>query len=456
MGGSMPTKFNLRVLLVDDDASICATMGLLLKQFGCDVTTASSVAGAVIQMKTERFELILTDYKMEGQTGLDLVTLVKKVSPEIIIVVMTAFASLENAVQVIRAGAFDYLSKPFTAIELEQVLLKVNQMVAVVRENEVLRHSKIRTDFFSEFTSPSIRKLEEFLRKVAPTEGTVLISGESGTGKSELAHLIHEFSPRAQAPFVTVYCTTITESLLESELFGHIKGSFTGATRDKTGKLELAHGGTLFLDEIGELTLSGQTKLLRFLQEKVFERVGSNKEIRVETRIIAATNKNLLECISSGKFRDDLYYRLNSLECVVPPLRTRLEDMTVIINQMLNEILSKRCMNKPFIIPANIMNIFTTYSWPGNIRELKNVLERLVTLSMGRQPSLDDLPLGLLKPLSEATEGLSFDGTLEELEKQHIQKVVAREKNMEKAAKLLGITSVTLWRKRKQYGLSPN
>lgn len=299
-------KLSLKVLLVDDDRNIRRTLLLSLKDLNCAVDQASSVDEALQKISSTEYNLVLTDFKMTGQTGLDLVKKARTARPDLTIVVMTAFASYENAVFAMKEGAFDYLPKPFTNTQLSQLLHRVREIESLRLENQDLKKSKYRENYFAAFTSSASRSLEEFVRKVAPTDGTILLVGESGTGKTELAKLIHQISPRASHPFVTVYCTTLTESFLESELFGHVKGAFTGALQDKIGKLEFADGGTLFLDEIGDLSPNGQAKLLRFLQDRVFERIGSNKELSVDTRVIAATNIDLQEAVSGGKFRGPL------------------------------------------------------------------------------------------------------------------------------------------------------
>ncbi|HTL10889.1 MAG TPA: sigma-54 dependent transcriptional regulator [Bdellovibrionota bacterium] len=444
----MTFRLPLQVLLVDDDANIRRTLALSLKDLQCAVEQADSVQAAMAIFQARPFDLVLTDFKMEKQSGLQLIQQARALRPDALIVMMTAYASYENAVEVVREGAFDYLPKPFTTAQLSHLLSKVREVVTLRRENQELKRGRARRDYFSGFTSIASQRLEEFVRKVAPTDGTVLLTGESGTGKSELAKLIHELSPRAKNPFVTVYCTTLTESLLESELFGHIKGSFTGAVADKAGKLELADGGTLFLDEVGDLTPNGQTKLLRFLQERVFERVGGNREVSVDARIIAATNRDLPQAVAAGKFREDLYYRLNVLECILVPLRHRREDVPVLIERILGEISG----GKTRTLPPGLMEPLLRYHWPGNIRELRNVLERVLMLCQGRAPQAADLPDALLKPAAE-TDGVLESLSLEEIEKRHIQRVLSRAENLEKAAEILGITTVTLWRKRKEYGI---
>lgn len=444
----------LKILLVDDDRNIRQTLMVTLKGWGHDVIPAGTSEEAIKALKSDRFDFMLTDFKLGGKTGIDLVKAAKERDPGMVSVVMTAFASFDNAVQAIKEGAFDYLPKPFSNAQLEHVSAKASVLIALRRENQRLREASYRQDYFSGLTSPAMQRLEEFVRKIAPTEAHVLLIGESGTGKTELAKLIHARSSRAHRAFVVVNCATLTESLLESELFGHAKGAFTGAISEHVGKLELANHGTVLIDEVGDLSLSGQTKLLRFLQEKVIERVGSNKPIPLDVRVIAATNRNLEEAVKDGRFREDLYFRLNIFECQIVPLRYRKEDIPVMIDRFLTEAALASGLEKVPTIPSAVMKRLSEYSWPGNIRELRNVLERLVVLSKGREMSVNDLPEAVMHPEHRITGSGNVEfRTLEDLEREQIERVLAVESNQERAAKILGITTVTLWRKRKQLGL---
>jgi len=444
----------LKVLLVDDDNNIRRTLGIFLEGAACSVVQAKSVNEALKALKAEAFDLVLTDFRMEEKTGLDLLTELKKSQPQAIAVVMTAYASIENAVAVVKEGAFDYLAKPFTNAQLTHLLNKVRMIVELRRETLRLRQDRQLANFFLGFTSLASKRLEEFAKKVAPTEATILLTGESGTGKSELARFIHEKSPRAKRQFITLYCTNLSESLLESEIFGHIKGSFTGAIKDKVGKIEAADGGTLFLDEIGDLSPNAQAKLLRFLQDRVIERVGSNQEVQVDTRVIAATHKNLAEAVEAGTFREDLYYRLNVFECTLVALRHRKEDVPVLLERFLEEFSAREDFKEKPKMEERVHQALLDYEWPGNIRELRNVMERLVLLSSGRAIRWQDLPDAIASGESRIASKDFGLITLEALEKDHIQAVLLKEKNLEKASEILGITPVTLWRKRKQYGLS--
>jgi DNA-binding NtrC family response regulator len=439
----------LHVLLVDDDINICRTMALGLKQLDCTVITANSVSSAVEILQTQKFDLILSDYRMGESTGSDLIKESAKVNPKPLIAIMTAFASIENAIEVTRDGAFDYLPKPFTQSQLSHLLKKVRMIVALKKENEDLRSQKNRSPLFFGMTSLASESLATFVKKVAPSDATVLLTGESGTGKSEIARYIHKASNRANKPFVVVNCTSLAESLLESEIFGHVKGAFTGATQDKVGKFELAHHGTLFLDEIGDLSLDAQSRLLRFLQEKVIERVGGNQTISIDARVIAATNKDIEKAVTGGAFREDLFYRLNVFEFTMVPLRHRKEDVPILIKQFASEFSS----GKPLTFSADALDALYRYPWPGNIRELRNLLERLSVLNSQSEITLQDLPAKVVhaKQLTESSPDILF--SLEEAEKRHILEVLAAEPNLDKASEILGITKVTLWRRRKEYGI---
>jgi DNA-binding NtrC family response regulator len=445
---------SLRILLVDDEKNIRQTLMVTLRSWGHEVTPAASASEAIEALKTQPFDFLLTDFRMQGASGIDLLRSAKGVSEPPVAVIMTAYASFENAVNATKEGAYDYLPKPFTNAQLQQLLKRVSEIVALKRENARLRSQSFRMDFFSGHTSPAMVRLEELVSKVAPTDASILLVGESGTGKTELARLIHARSPRASRSFVVVNCATLAETLLESELFGHAKGAFTGAVHEHAGKLELAQHGTVLIDEIGELSPSGQTKLLRFLQDRIVERVGSNQPIPVDARVIAATNRDLEEAVREGIFREDLYFRLNTFECNLVPLRYRREDLPILITRVLREIAASGQSGEPPRIPPPVMKTLIEYSWPGNLRELRNCLERLVLLSRGREIEPGDLPDSIQHgPRFRKGESDRDLLSLEEVERRQIERVLAIENNQERAAQILGITTVTLWRKRKQYGL---
>jgi len=444
----------LKVLVVDDDANILKLLKLSLEELGCQVEAASSSAAGMALLNGRLWDLLLTDMRLGDGTGLDLVRFARKVDPRALCVVMTAFASFDNAVEAVKAGAFDYLTKPFSNAQLEHLLGKIDTVLGLRRENQRLRIDGERPDFFAGQLSPAVRRLEDFVRKVSPTNETLLLVGESGTGKSELAKAIHARSARSSGTFVTVFCSTLAEGVLESELFGHAKGAFTGAVVDRPGKFETAQGGTLFLDEIGELSPSAQSRLLRFLQDKVVERVGSNQALPVDTRIIVATNRNLQEEVAEGRFREDLYYRLNILECHLVALRHRREDIPVLAKRFLEEALAARGRPRGLALAPAALEVLDAYAWPGNLRELRNVIERLVLLCDKPEAGVEDLPESVRAPAVPPAQALEGPlKSLEEVERAHIEKVLAAEPNQERAAQILGITTVTLWRKRKLYGL---
>jgi DNA-binding NtrC family response regulator len=450
----MPDHESLKILLVDDDRNIRTTLGVTLRGWGHEVADASSAAEGLEKLKSNAYDLLLTDFKLGEKNGLDLLRAAKVSRTPPVSVLMTAFASFENAVNSIKEGAFDYLPKPFSNAQLEHLLQRVSLLVKLRKENDRLRRGG-REDFFSGLTSPAMTRLEEFVQKIAPTEACVLLIGESGTGKTELARQIHSRSARAAGPFAVVNCTTLAENLLESELFGHVKGAFTGATADHKGRLEAAEHGTLLIDEVGDLSLNGQARLLRFLQEKVIERVGGSAPISLDVRVIAATNRNLEEAVRERKFREDLYYRLNMFECHLVPLRFRREDLPVLIERFFREFLANSAAGESKSLSDSVRERLLAYDWPGNVRELRNVLERIVLLSRGRELRLDDLPDSVRDPARQ--KGMVSGGaplqSLAEMEREHIERVLSLEHNQERAAQILGITTVTLWRKRKEYGL---
>lgn len=439
----------LHVLLVDDDLNICRTMALSLKHLNCTVVTVNSVTAASEILQTQTFDFILSDYRMGNSTGSDLIKEVAKLSPKPLVSIMTAYASIENAIEVTRIGAFDYLPKPFTQNQLAHLLNKVRIIVSLKNENDELRAKISRDPFFFGMTSNASQTLHEFVNKVSPSDATVLLTGESGTGKSEIARYIHKLSPRHSKPFVVVNCTSLAESLLESEIFGHVKGAFTGAIQDKVGKFELANQGTLFLDEIGDLSFAAQARLLRFLQEKVIERVGGNHTISIDARVVAATNKDIEKAVSEGSFREDLFYRLNIFECTLVSLRHRKEDIPVLIKQFTQEFLPDR----PIQFSLEALDALCRYQWPGNIRELRNLMERFSVLKPGDSVTLTDLPDKIIHTKQLTSESPEILFSLEEAEKRHITSVLAAEPNLDKASEILGITKVTLWRRRKDYGL---
>ena len=451
-----------RILVVDDERSICTTMEAALKSLGHSVETAESGEWAITLMRKSVPEILITDLRMDGMSGLDLLGKAREYFPAATVVVMTAYATVDTAVAAMKNGAYDYLVKPFTPEALEHVVNRIEEYRRLKEENSKL---KSQVDVLSEPSTiltqnVKMQKVLDTAKKVSVTDSTVLITGESGTGKTLLAKVIHDGSARQSGPFVVVNCATLSENLLESELFGHVRGSFTGAVKDKMGRLQVADSGTVFLDEIGEISPSLQTKLLRFLQDREFERVGDTKTIRVDVRIIAATNKDLEKEVKEGRFREDLYFRLNVIDLHMPSLRQRPEDISTLADQLLEKcFVSTGRKSRPLSEEAR--RAILSYGWPGNIRELKNALERAAILCAGDQVSVEDLPDRVLQVISEQESPSSWvaqaltpsDISLEDIEKQHIRQVLNSATTLEEAASILGINLSTLWRKRRRYGL---
>ncbi len=386
---------------------------------------------------------------MAEMNGLELLRAIKEKYPDLVVVLMTAYGTIDNAVAAMKAGAYDYLTKPFSVDQIQHVVERALEVRELRSQNQALLRV-IEGVPLVESRSPLFRTLIETAHQAASSDAIILLTGESGTGKNVLARQIHEWSPRRKFPFVTVNCTTLSENLLESELFGHVKGSFTGAIKDKPGRLEAANGGTVFLDEIAELPLSLQTKFLRFLQDELFERVGGDRTIKVDTRIIAATNRDLTHEVASGQFRSDLYYRLNVISLRVPALREHMEDLMPLAEKLLAEA-AARNRRAGLELSEEAKRALTAYTWPGNIRELRNVIERAAVLSRGNLINKEDLPDAIFGPVAGKQSDLPSGATLEQIEEEHIRRVLAQTPTLEDAADALGIGIATLWRKRKRY-----
>lgn len=455
-------KDQCTVLVVDDDSAHRTMLHTLISGWGYAVSEADDGAAAIESVKKASYDLVLMDVRMVKVSGLEALEKIKSYNPAIPVIIMTAYSSVETAVEALKQGAHDYLTKPLDFDKLRLTLERAMEHTRLKEENRMLRES-LGLQFDSQNiigNSPAMIRLLETVAQVAPSEATVLISGESGTGKELIAGAIHFNSLRKDGPFVKINCAAITETLLESELFGHEKGAFTGADRRKEGRFAQAHRGTLFLDEVSEMSLMMQVKLLRALQEREFNRVGGETTIRVDVRVIAATNKNLLEQINTGAFREDLFYRLNVVELAVPPLMQRKEDIPLLAQHFL-EIFSVK-NHKPIkgVTPKAMDNLIR-YDWPGNVRELMNAVERGVVLA--RSPYLDEADFLFLKDsLLPADEDLAVapdlciegEAPLEEIEKSAIIKTLeAAGGNKSEAARRLGITRKTLHKKLKTYGV---
>jgi NtrC-family two-component system response regulator AlgB len=438
------------ILVVDDDRNIRRMVAATLDTAGHRVIEADSAEQALKLFPESTADLVLSDVRMAGLNGFGLLTELKRLNPTLPVIMMTAFASVADAVEAMRHGAYDYIPKPFTTEHIRRVVARALELQKLRAENRSLqtRLERLSQPLPLLTLGPQSRKLAELAAQVADSDATVLLTGESGTGKSMLAAYIHRLSPRKDGPFVEVACTTLSEHLLESELFGHVRGSFTGAFKDKPGRLEAAEGGSIFLDEIGDLPLALQVKLLRFLQEKTFERVGGADTIEIDARIIAATNQNLEQFVREKRFREDLYYRLNVIEIRVPPLRDRPGEIVPLAEYFI-ERAAEMHHRAPLKLSEEARGALSGYSWPGNIRELKNLIERAVVLSRGDIITLTDLPDKVLATSRREDQGL----TLEDLERRHIQLVLEQAVTLEEAADMLGINVATLWRKRRKYGM---
>lgn len=440
-----------RVLVVDDEKNIRTTVAVCLEGMGCEVTAVASGREAVDAAERSRFDLAFLDLRLGDADGLDVLDRLLERRPDLAVVIITAHAAFDTAVEAIKRGAVDYLPKPFSPAQLRHVVEQVASRRAMVRrvvELEALLAEEVpEVDLATD--SPRMREVLDVLARAAASEAPILLRGESGTGKGVLARAVHAWSPRAQHPFVTVNCPTLSEDLLTSELFGHVRGAFTGAVRDQPGRVEAAAGGTLFLDEIGEISPALQAKLLRFLQEKRYERVGDSRTREADVRIVAATNRNLEDDVAAGRFREDLLFRLNVIEVKVPALRERAEDIPRLCGRFLLFFAGKAGRAAPHLTPEAEASL-RSYEWPGNVRELRNTIERAVILWPSPVLGPDVLPEALRGPLDESPR-LGGNHSVEAIEREHIQRVLARSGSMEEAARILGLDSSTLWRKRKKY-----
>jgi len=445
-----------RILVVDDEPAQRGLVAGFLKKHGFDVVETGGGREAVARFKQEPFDLVLTDQRMPDLSGLEVLEAVRAASPETAVVVVTAYGTIETAVSAVKAGAADYLTKPLNLDDLLHRVHRVRERQRLVAENRELREALAERHRVEGIIGDSGRMQEvlSLVRRVAPSDATVLIRGESGTGKELIANALHHASPRAAGPLVKVNCAALAESLLEAELFGHEKGAFTGAVAARKGRFELADGGSVFLDEIGDLPSHLQVKLLRVLQEREFERVGSSRPIKVDVRLLAATHRDLEALVREGRFREDLYYRINVVTIVLPPLRERREDLPPLIEHFLRVFAGKNGKTVRGLT-REAREMLLRYDYPGNIRELENLIERAVVLTRDDVIGVEDLPLSLEAAAPASGEEAGLIAAVEGLERRMIREALATADGTQtRAAELLGISERVLRYKLKKYGLS--
>jgi len=440
-----------KILIVDDEQSMRDVLSIMLKRAGYGVTTASDGEEAVGHIHKEIFDLVITDLRMPKMGGLDVLKTVKASSPETVVLVITAFASAESAVEAMKHGAYDYLTKPFQVDEVQLIIRNALERRRLSTENMLLKREMASQSSFSRIIgqSDAMQRVFEVIKKVADSKSNVLIGGESGTGKELVARAIHYNSSRAQMPFVTVNCSAVPETLLESELFGHMKGSFTGAVSNKAGLFEVANGGTIFLDEIGDTTPTIQVKLLRVIQEREFRRVGGTQDVKVDVRIVAATNRDLEKAVAEGAFREDLYYRLDVIPIKIPPLRMRTGDIPLLVSHFLEKFAGESGKPVP-AITQEALHVLLAHEWRGNVRELENVIERVVAFSTGGSVTDADIRGWLHKTISPQQvvptdlpeDGLDLEGLINSIEKDLLLKALERSQWVKKrAARLLRLNT---------------
>ena len=457
-----------RVLVVDDERKMRRVLQILLEQMGLESVAAESGEEALEHFSGERVDLVLTDLRLPGMSGIDLLARIRETNADVPVVVLTAHGTVQTAVAAMKQGAFDYILKPFDVQAIEGIIRNALEMRRFRTENRFLKEQAAATPTFENLVgvSPAMQALYDLIRQVAPAKTAVLITGETGTGKELVARAIHNLSPRREQLFVPLNCAAIPPELLESELFGHVRGAFTGAQVERTGKFELADGGTLFLDEIGDMAYPLQAKLLRVLQEGVIERVGSNKPITVDARVVSSTNRDLEANIRSGAFREDLYYRLNVFRVQLPPLRERRDDIVQLATFFLGKF-GAELGKGALALAGDTHGPLQQYDWPGNVRELRNLMERAAVLC--RTGEVDAALLRILLPAAPAESAgtaasdigsepapasLELEPAVEELERKLILRALASASdNKVEAARLLGVSERTLWYKLKRYGL---
>ncbi len=438
------------ILIVDDEESVRDSLYNWFIEDGYRVECAENAKRALSMLESDNFDIILADIKMPGMDGLEMLRRIKLLKTDSIVIVITAFATVDTAVQALKDGAYDYITKPFDPDDLSHLIRNASKQISLTEENENLKKKVVSLENVEDLigNSEAMKKVLKDIESVAQSNSSVVITGESGTGKELVARAIHSNSPRKFFPLVSVHCGALTESLLESELFGHEKGAFTGAMYNRKGRFEMADNGTIFLDEIATISTKMQIDLLRVLESKSFVRVGGNKEISSDFRVICATNRNLKSMVEKGIFREDLYYRLNVVNIYVPPLRERIEDIPLLVDYFIK----KYClsMNRPPVaIDSAALKRLEEFNFPGNVRELENMIERAIVVGNGKKISLKDLPL-------EKTIMSSSIESLDDLEKTHILQILNKYNwNISRAAKALKVDRVTLYNKISKYGLKP-
>jgi two-component system response regulator PilR (NtrC family) len=450
-----------RLLLVDDERSMREFLEILFRKQGYDVATAADADAALVALEADDYDLLITDIQLPGRSGLDLLREARAAQPDLLVIMITAFATTDTAIAAMKEGAYDYITKPFQVDEIALVVQKALETKLLAAENLRLRR-ELRSERQQRSlvgNSEAMKQVFELIGRVASTKTNVLIVGESGTGKELVARAIHAESERADRPFVAINCAAIPETLLESELFGHVKGAFTGAVAAKAGLFETADGGTLFLDEVGDLGASLQVKLLRAIQEKTIRRVGGTQDRRVDVRILAATNRRLEDEVAAGRFREDLYYRLNVIELALPTLRQRMEDLPLLVHHFVEKC-ARELGKEVRGVSEAALRCLSAYRYPGNVRELENVIERAVALARGDWIDVDALPPTLLRPAPESaaavlpSDGVQLDSLVADYERTLLREALRRSGGVKKrAAKLLGISFRSLRYRLEKLGL---
>jgi two-component system, NtrC family, response regulator AlgB len=448
-----PSPYLLNVLIVDDEINIRKTLSYCLETEGHKVVAVSNPADARAESARRSFDMAFVDLRLGAESGLDLIPELLAASPWMKIVVITAYATIPTAVQSMKYGSVDYLPKPYTPEQVRHIAQKIAELRRLEENIARLKDTLGRTNpdiSLGNSSSPEMQRAFHLAQQVATTDATVLVRGESGTGKGVMVRAIHAWSPRAQKPFGTVSCPSLSAELLESELFGHAKGSFTTAIRDNPGRIAMCEGGTLFLDEIGDLPIPIQPKFLRFLQDREYERVGEQITRRADIRLLTATNVDLDAAVKTGRFREDLLYRLNVITIEIPPLRRRVADIVPMAERML-AFFTQTYTRKALGFTPEAQEALRRHPWPGNVRELRNVIERCAILATQEWIGPELLPGSMATSAADPAPGAMI--SLEKLEELHIRRVLAATKHLEEAAEVLGIDAATLWRRRKKYGI---